>query len=960
MTDNDDLWKTKLAAWLHDPAEKALILLRDREGHEWGTVRRLREELGISHEDLPKKADWYASAADRPQFPLEAGGQRYASWTQVDFVTHAVLEHPLTATDYGLGKLDEISTEHLKAVSEDHFRSLAVKDENDRYDLRRTLLNYWRFGPESPAEDLNLLWQNLPADTRIPDHSIWAHLDIVSAFAGAMAADGNGTPALLAVSFGPVQGFIAEARSTSDLWAGSHLLARIAWEGMRVVCERLGPDAVLFPNLRGAPLVDVWLRDEVNLSRELFADMDWVKSRSDANPLFGAALPNRFVALVPADQAQRLAKDIEGKVRAFVLDTGTAAIRKILDAIGEPDANDLPCYRQLDEQLQGFPDVYWAAVPWSLAESRGKPDDARLREVLSNFHTEGGKAGFLDSPAWQVLRKEVELDGARFYRPNAGTLYPALYELLDRVAAASKSARPFGQLKQHGYRSTLNGEREWLTLDRDQLAMPRGQRGDTLWSRLAERKASWAKGGEHLDALNAIKRLWPTLFTEAVQEIVGEDVRRYVLSTHTLAMAVTLERWLKQPSDLSPKLKNLLESTNADRAALPRRMIRYLGNHVDARLVCQKLPGVLDRLKDAEDKREMDLLNTTEEEIHHWLGERPETYYGMILMDGDRMGAWLAGSEDAFQMKYIESWHPAIRASVRQRFSQNPGLEAYLESRRWPSPARHRAISEALNHFSLKVARFVMEDCFKGKLIYAGGDDVLAFVCVDDLLPAMTLLRYLYSGRQVPEWLEERIDRGARDRFGSNQGYLTLDKALLLTMGGKATASCGAVVAHHQAPLGHVMKRLRATESQAKNAGGRDAFSLKIIKRAGGEIGITDKWWRSNDYRQAPELLFKLMGLLSTPGVSRRATYHSVRWLSQLPPGPPMDMLKANLVYQFKQQGGGSDGDHLARELAGYAHANFPCESASVLGDMLMVGEFLARESRLNRTRDTRHEEDTA
>ena len=37
MTDNPALWQTKLAARLHDPAEKALVLLRDPEGHENGT-----------------------------------------------------------------------------------------------------------------------------------------------------------------------------------------------------------------------------------------------------------------------------------------------------------------------------------------------------------------------------------------------------------------------------------------------------------------------------------------------------------------------------------------------------------------------------------------------------------------------------------------------------------------------------------------------------------------------------------------------------------------------------------------------------------------------------------------------------------------------------------------------------------------------------------------------------------
>ena len=956
------LWKTKLAAWLHDPAEKALILLRDKTGHEWGTVKRLRDELGIEYSDMLKRADWYASAADRPQFPTE--GKHYAAWTQVDFSKQPILKHPLTGTEFNLGKLDDIQTEHLKKVSEDHFRSLIINGADGKPDLQKTLLNYWRFGADSPAPELNHVWQNLPADTRIPDHSIWAPRDIVSAFAGAMAADKTGTPALLSVSFGPVQGFIAEARSTSDLWAGSHLLARIAWEGMKVVCEQFGADAVLFPNLRGVPLVDVWLRDEMGLPAKNFENEDWVNpkagAKTDANPLFAAALPNRFVALVPADQAATIAKQIEIRVREFVINQGTKAIGKILETIGESSRSDLPCYQQLDEQLAGFPEVYWAAVPWTLGEEN------KLRPILSNFYEDPKTVGFLDSPAWKVLQKGIELEGAKFYQPNPGVLYPALYELLDRVAAAAKSARPFAQLQQKGYRSSLNGEREWLTLDRDQLTAPPGERKDTLWTRLAAAKPSWVKKGEHLDALNTIKRLWPSLFAQEVSEIVRERVNRYVVSTHTLALAVSLDKWLNEPRDISLKLKNLLEATPAERTALPRSLMPKLKNHQDADLLCRKLPGVLDLLKDKDDRQADDMLAATENEVRQLFGAKPETYYGMILLDGDHMGAWVSGDEKT-QIPYQDCWHPQITdsATFNKLAANNPALRQYLKEKRPASPARHRAISEALNHFSIKVARFVVEDCFKGKLIYAGGDDVLAFVCVDDLLPAMTMLRYLYSGKAVPSWIMRKLqessprwfdENGTCQKFKSDNGYLLLknkDKTeLLLTMGENAEASCGAVVAHHQAPLGYVLRQLRAAESQAKNAGGRNAFSLHVFKRAGGEISVTDKWERNDATgKNAPELLAKLMTMLARDDVSRRAAYHSLTWLKQLPPQPDVEMLKINLAYQFARQGSKNDRE-LAYELAAYVSCYCSDKPAKVLENMLMVAEFLARETRHTHTEE--------
>ena len=37
-----EIWQAKVAARIHDPAEKAIVLLRDPAGHEGGTVRVLR------------------------------------------------------------------------------------------------------------------------------------------------------------------------------------------------------------------------------------------------------------------------------------------------------------------------------------------------------------------------------------------------------------------------------------------------------------------------------------------------------------------------------------------------------------------------------------------------------------------------------------------------------------------------------------------------------------------------------------------------------------------------------------------------------------------------------------------------------------------------------------------------------------------------------------------------------
>ncbi|PJF46419.1 MAG: hypothetical protein CUN48_13905, partial [Candidatus Thermofonsia Clade 3 bacterium] len=97
MSEDHVFWQTKLAARLHDPAEKALVLLRDPAGHENGTSRALKRLLGLEplaenidpdndevlsrvvfKKGLPlstyrhvQRADRWAAAADRPQLPMQ-------------------------------------------------------------------------------------------------------------------------------------------------------------------------------------------------------------------------------------------------------------------------------------------------------------------------------------------------------------------------------------------------------------------------------------------------------------------------------------------------------------------------------------------------------------------------------------------------------------------------------------------------------------------------------------------------------------------------------------------------------------------------------------------------------------------------------------------------------------------------------------------------------------------------
>lgn len=956
-----DPWLAKLAAWTHDPAEKALVLMRTPEGHEGGTVRTLRkilfpEGIPAAIERAVKRADHWAAAADRPQF---GGGGREA-WARVRFDEAPVLIHPLSGEELDLKKLTDIDPAHIKALSETHFEELVVAN-----DAKKTALNFWRFGPELDQSTLPFLWQLLPADTRQPDHTIWAHLDLTSAFATAFAADANHDAALLAMSFGPVQDFIAAAKSTSDLWAGSHLLSRIAWEGLKVIADELGPDAVIFPQLRGVPQVDLWLRDEIGLPSERFAETDWAKEKTDANPLFMAALPNKFVVIVPADRAAELAERVTAAVRGWVRDEARAMLAELL---GDRDDPVLPCHAQCDAQLAGFPEVHWAAVPFGIiaTDENGKaaPEQPALAAASRSFLGNGDKPGFLASKAWGVLSKDITVEGATIFSPNPGVLYPALYDLLDRVAAAAKSARPFAPLASEGFRCDLTGETEWLTTDRTQLELPRGQRTDTLWTRAASRFPGLFKKGEHLSALAMLKRMWPRRFTDELRDLLDQDVQRYVVSTHTMALATSLENWIDDgglSDNCAEGFERLLaEANTAPRTALPRRLVRKL-NRRDAvnertRLLAAKLPGLLDQ--DDPDKAGAE---RNERDIARLLGQKPEAYYAFILMDGDRMGAWLSGTESDYQLPFRATWHPNIRNTAAQRF---PELKPYLDSMRPVSPARHMAISAALNDFALHLARHVVEDLCKGKLIYAGGDDVLAMVSVDDLMRCLLLLRLSYSGiwPEQGKPLEALLNlHDERQRAQLKRGFAQLDGRLLRLMGAKATASAGAVVAHHQTPLSRVLRELRDTEKRAK-AGGRDAFSINLLKRSGGAVQLTLPWlipgtdWPAalkGDLADTPSALLLRLSAGFAADTSRRAAYITQGWLEDLPTADQIgadtlrELLGINLGRQLQRQGNEA-GTTLGPKLAKLVCA-LPGNPADRLRDLLAVAEFLAREGRAGR-----------
>ena len=340
----------------------------------------------------------------------------------------------------------------------------------------------------------------------------------------------------------------------------------------------------------------------------------------------------------------------------------------------------------------------------------------------------------------------------------------------------------------------------------------------------------WSKGdrdgrkAEHLSAFGLIKRLWPERFVQSVQASRWHaqlqdkpDFTRYVVSTHVMALAPSMERLIQHGPATSKEAQNAFaklaeNAAGLKRSALPRRLMQRELRKSRWWETATRFPALVEQARErAGEADEEQSVDQVLARIEMALGVGVERYYALLLMDGDRLGSWLSGSN---ALTFGEVFHTRVKAGLANY--QDDKLTRYLEMTRPVSPARHMAISSALNGFALDLVRHVIEDECLGKMLYAGGDDVMAMLSVRDVLKAMALLRTAYSGGLPPE----RAMPIAESDLEQKRGFVQWRGRLYQVMGDQATASCGTVIAHHQAPLGAVLRELRAAENAPRRRAG--------------------------------------------------------------------------------------------------------------------------------------------
>ncbi len=279
-----DFWSRKIKAFLHDPPDKALKI----SGHK-GRRDEILNVVGITYDNSVDPADWISSAMQRLNIPSKCD-------IRIDFEKpdKPVFKHTLSAIEKELQQVESLIAEKgfEKCFLVYVFNPVVIEPLVDSEDWRKTYFTIWRLLPEKYP-----LGNFTPADTRIPDHSIWDHLDITAAIAGVLDDFG-----LFAVKIPAVQEFISNARKLSDLWAGSHMLSYLIFEAITSLVYEYGPDAIIFPHLRGHPLLDKWLKEEFSIEIQYDEMLDV------------ANLPNTFLCVIPNSRGKELGTQVKEKI----------------------------------------------------------------------------------------------------------------------------------------------------------------------------------------------------------------------------------------------------------------------------------------------------------------------------------------------------------------------------------------------------------------------------------------------------------------------------------------------------------------------------------------------------------------------------------------------------------------------------------------------------------------------
>ncbi len=911
-------FRRKLFALLHDPQLKALYQYKNGKG-PWQQVAELYhhgEELESwwqAHQGVI--ADHIAAASDR----LTIRGI-YKDAEQLGGLTQLEVRHPLSGEPQNIQIWNQLTEGQLEEILNRVIPYEQVRHGDPEKAFWWFWRFYPQLvvqetGINAPSALL------LPADTRIPDCAIHDHNSIVSALAGALfprewkSSDSVSHADLLLFTFSPVQEFIKSSRKLLDFWSGSYLLhylsARLCW----FIAERYGPDAVITPSLWGQEIIDAWILKKFPEFECYFQEIERLDTLQGSTPvsrfqdristsLSTAGFPNVITALVPREEGKEFAaeltekmkeiwKEIGIKVRDHIRERciqalnerGSEIWEKIAPSMGTSEGSHINYEREFEKwkqpsnwewnklweaQLEHTWESYWTLVPL------GDPD----KPLQANTKDSGYKSWKESQQTLAQSRVELPThpEEKAYGNLNVGTWWGSLQARLGQSIQAIKNTRTWQIPVAPGERSTLSGMYSAVhpnLLYRDQFCEGAGLPAGSLrmfWNLMAQVYPGLFNGSEMLNAVELTKRMaWKYGgIAESLGVAEEEDDLENLIRFPNLS-SIAAARFAHDAPDkvkqywhmLEKQMRQVLPEYRDRFGSLTRRpfQVPKTDEQISPQGGDQPYNGVMFSSKwlvddlGLQDPDDIPLLRSAVDHAHQQVGltgGSPSDWWVIVLADGDNMGKYVSGSR-------LHPYETYLAEGVAEQLkNKGPEWQQLLKNvKKRMGPATHVGLNRALLDFSNRLVPYLTEKRFCGRVVYSGGDDVMALLPLEDLPEYLLSLRAAWSGKADPKG--EFRSQGGFWHPQPGKVLAGLPNRPLFTMGEGATMSIGVVIANKGIPLPTVLENLwEAEKNRAKKLPGKDGLCFRVIYQSGNTLealmkgDLLEKWW--DWLQQGPEM----------------------------------------------------------------------------------------------------------
>ncbi|MFM2244398.1 MAG: hypothetical protein RL071_472 [Pseudomonadota bacterium] len=809
-----------------------------------------------------------ADGADRSAFPVVNPGV----WSSEPTITHPMQPNARLKLR-GTKRTDPAQAMSAALRQLDRLTRPGPGGEVER--LERLCLALWRNQRELCAKVGGPFGEHLPADPQLPDHAAWSTSRIAAAVAGVGHRGDEGEPVLARVTVHGVQPYIAESRKARDLWTACMVFGELTWAAMGPIIEACGPEAILYPDLRGNALMDQLL-----LTRE---GEEWPAAllpdgvRASGAGTRAVPVPNTFAALLPAvvptragpvTAAELLERCATAAADRWAKMADNAALPVLKGRLGDGAWQQI--YARSTKQA---PAVSWTALPWehALKGLGERPDDLQALP--------GWREGL--TPATRPLHEQRDAPLRALAKPEAWRAHDALFfAAWGADPSALCAERGFDYPLQHARLLALHeatGRARWAppappepgekcTMTGRHEALHNGANGPGLSAARQAAQRLWAEHGKDDDGTVSERLGGPAAMKRALADSghrdglsqrwqgVGNPQGQADGAPFASTAGVAATPWLRALWELVESMRLPPYALPADVVAVGRgpdlegrisRLTTTASDLFKDELSASIHPWALHALskgggdpalrslvgieaqrwsveaqsaladQTAGDDRSLrirDYINNDLcpffAELRAWAGALgpaanskagrsalaasialaaagPSTQVAVLAMDGDGISALVGGEPGALRARWRDTLHPDVVQAIEgdpHPSQATTAARGLLDQGRAMSPALHGTLTRALADLTDRIAPWVIEVEFNGRLIYAGGDDLLAMLPAAEALPAAARIQQLFSAA----WLiDTKPSASAWDRrqqitpSEARQRFAVLDHARL-------------------------------------------------------------------------------------------------------------------------------------------------------------------------------------